>query len=201
MDSNSSVNAEIKASAEVKITPHRSQIFVSLAMAGAVILACLGCFFIYQDKAIWWPPIGLALLLGGGAFWSFKVSHANSEMFNPIASELSLKADEIRLVTDPRVVEHNKLFGSLASVFTALQHQRPLPLADALLDPSGVEIPNSKEAAAAATQLANEAAELRIAETLEALTCPATVIGSPPDMDDSISSQVIDMRAVGGLGS
>lgn len=189
---------ESKVSADVNIAPRRSQIFVSIAILGVILLALIGCLLIYVEKDLWWVPFVAGGLLALPAFWSFKISHTNAEMYNPIASELSVTDEGIRLVTDPRLAGHSTFFSSMVDVFSALRYQKPLPPADALLDELGNIIPDSGDAAADATARANELAEQMVAESMAAFHNKKSAEISSSGMA-TMPHQITDMKNVGDI--
>lgn len=161
------LDAAVKTNLE--IAPKRSQIFVIIAMLGAFLMAGFGCFLIYLERGLWWAPFVFSVIVISAAVWAFGVSHRNAEMHNPIASELTMTPDGLRLVTDPRLAEHSSFFSSMVDIFSALRNQKPLPPADALLDDQGNVIPGSAAAAKKATDFANDLAKRLIDETLVAI--------------------------------
>lgn len=173
---------DAKLSAGLELAPRRSQIFVTVAMVGAIALAGFGCFLIYLEKSLWWAPFLFAGLVAAASVWAFGISHRNAEMHNPIASELTMSSDTVRLVTDPRLAEHSTFFSSMVDVFSALRHQKPLPPADALLDDDGKVIPGSAEDAKKATDAANSHAERLIRDTARSFdkkADPSPILGQP----------------------
>lgn len=197
MESGASVGVNTKVNADVNITPRRSQIFVTLAIGGAICLALVGCALIYAEKNQAWVPFVAAGGLCGAAFWAFKISHTNAEMFNPIPSEVTFSDAGLRVVTDPRLVGHSSFFSSMADVFSALQHLKPLPPADALLDDKGVIIPGSEQAAADQTAKANKQAEQMVADSLSSFSIK--VVGTEFPNTDLIptSDQEASMKNIG----
>lgn len=182
MERNLNAGMDAKLTAELKLEPRRSQIFVTVSMVGSIALAGFGCFLIYLEKSLWWAPFLFAGLIAAASVWAFGISHRNAEMHNPIASELTMSPDSVRLVTDPRLAEHSTFFSSMVDVFSALKSQKPLPSADALIDDKGQVIPGSAGDAKRATDAANSHAERLIRETAQSfdkMADPSPVLGQP----------------------
>lgn len=197
MDTKASVALDAAIKSNVDISPKRSQIFVTVAMTGSILLAGFGCFLIYLDRDLWWAPFAFAIIVAAASVWAFGISHRNAEMHNPIASQLTMTPDGLRLVTDPRLAEHSTFFSSMVDLFSALKNQRPLPPADALIDDQGNIIPGSGEAAKKATDFANDFAKKLVDETLAAFVSREGCKPLPKEEAPQGLSQDNDLSHVG----
>lgn len=152
--------------ANLELLPRRSQIQVFVCGAAAIVFALIGCLFLWYEKANWWVPfLVFAIFLVAGMICYF-ASYQSSEMHNASATEVTISNQRIKVVADPRLPGHTDLFKSFATVFTALSNQKPLPVADALVDEKGNLISGSETDARDAVDSANKEAAHLVSETL-----------------------------------
>jgi hypothetical protein len=152
--------ADAKLEAAVTLTPVRSQVFiVSLLAIGSFSLA-IGFGFLWAQRG-WVSAIPLAIGLSciGAGCWAWSRSHRNIDLTNAAPTQLKHVESGLELSADARSIDSRevaKLFGAVTQI---LAHRTHLPDPDGLLSPDGTPIPNSREAAIARVQAANEEAQ------------------------------------------
>ncbi|ETK15691.1 hypothetical protein H096_26728 [Pseudomonas sp. FH1] len=160
------VNVSGSVEAKIKVSPLRSQIQVFVYAIAAIVFASLGCFFLWHEKVFWWVPFLVSVIFLVVGLICFFVSYKSTEMYNAVPTEVIVTNQHVKISADPRIPQHREFFQSIASVFTALSNQKPLPQPDALVDELGNVLPGTEKQARASVDEANRQASNLVKDTL-----------------------------------
>ncbi|QXI03680.1 hypothetical protein HU718_016720 [Pseudomonas tensinigenes] len=151
-----SINGGIKA--DISLVPQKSQIFVVLFAVASIGCLATGFAFIWFDKAKWELPFWAAIATGLVAFVSWCLSHKNSDMAEGHATKITMNAQEMSVIVDPRTVIPKNLMQHFSNFLVSVSNRAPLPQSSGMIDESGNVIDGSVGEAAIAIRNANDQA-------------------------------------------
>lgn len=161
------LEGKVSASADVQISPDRSNVLlVALCLLAALFFGGSALFF-YVDKPL--PAflfLALTLLDLLAICWGFSRSQKDQDRVggNPFTLDQHTTSNEVqtRVSFDVRSLADLENLKSVLDWISTCFNRQPLPPADAMLDPSMQPIPNTETAAASVVDAANQQARQQL---------------------------------------
>ena len=137
-------NASADLSAQLRISPLKSQIFL-FALSGISLAFLVASYFARGEPIAWAFFVGSLLTVGGGLWaWRTAQSDIDMEQSHPTVVETSTGT---RVSTDTRLLRSKEGIAAITQVLDEVLHRRPLPEPSGLVDAEHAVIPNSQAAA------------------------------------------------------
>lgn len=164
----SKISANIGA--EIKISPKRSQIFVSiLAIIGGGSLI-VGFYFLWKKPYISWVPILIGLALIGVSYKGWNDSRENIDLADGDPTTIRYDEHSFEVTTDSRSLLQPNVLTIFENLFSILGRRMPLPDPDGLVNPDGTLDPEKKVIAVNMIHKINETTQTSALEALKVLS-------------------------------
>ena len=150
----SKLMAKVKAS--ISLVPTGSHVVI-LSLIGILAL-CLGCAFIFIWYSVdYWPPLISAGILFAAVvlFWLRSHRHVDDRFVPPVEMSMTDGTNSTTLSMHPRGLPAGQQLKLIERAMSAMQHRKPLPEPDGLVDEKGIPIPLSQEEARQRVEAAN----------------------------------------------
>ena len=157
----------------VNIVPKGSQVVpLSFVMVGALCLACT-CFFVWKGVDYVIPLVAAVVLLVVAALmWIMSAQRVDDASIPPVNITSTDGVNSTAISLHHRALPALQNAHLLERLLLTVQHRKPLPEPDGLVDKDGIPVPHSQNAAQKKVEAANQQAQRGIDEILSLYQMP-----------------------------